>query len=67
MLQRTLFYIRAKQTSKPKERSRECIRYIYLTSETACFVRFVSKTQYDRLSVMSDILHRLASANLLVA
>ena len=60
----TLFYICAKQTSKPKERSRECVHYIYLTPET---VFFVSKTEYDRLSVMSDILHRLASANLLVA
>ena len=67
MLQKMLFYIRAKQTSKPKERSRECVRYTYLTSETVFFVRFVSKTEYDRLSVMSDILHRLANANLLVA
>ena len=66
MLQKMLFYICARQTSKPKERSRECVRYIYLT-ETVFFVRFVSKTEYNRLSVMSDILHRFASANLLVA
>ena len=42
-----LFYIRAKQTSKPKERSKECVCYIYLTPETIFFVKFVSKTEYD--------------------
>ena len=59
-------YVQSKPPSPKREVENAFVIFI-LHQRLYFFVRFVSKTEYNRLSVMSDILHRLASANLLVA